>query len=99
MGQPEYDGLPTQDLAELLHKARGPVAEGEDCASLKDMNDKLLARTLCSVCKEEYRQVVVAKCGHMFCKGCVEQRFNSRNRKCPSCNTAFGRDDIIETFC
>lgn len=31
-------------------------------------------------------------------KECLDDRFNSRQRKCPSCSLAFGREDIRQVF-
>ena len=29
---------------------------------------------------------VVTKCGHSFCRECIDHRLNLRNRKCPTCS-------------
>ena len=35
----------------------------------------------CVICKEDYKNPIITKCGHYFCEACALQRF----RKTPSC--------------
>ncbi|KZV74440.1 hypothetical protein PENSPDRAFT_205699 [Peniophora sp. CONT] len=48
----------------------------------------------CSTCRENFRSVYLAKCSHTFCKSCIDTRYASRQRKCPSCQLPFGQADI-----
>ncbi|MCJ1353542.1 MAG: E3 ubiquitin-protein ligase bre1 [Icmadophila ericetorum] len=48
---------------------------------------------LCTVCRKNFKDTVVKTCGHVFCRDCVEERLQSRMRKCPNCNKAFGAND------
>ncbi|KAF7361671.1 putative allantoicase [Mycena venus] len=49
----------------------------------------------CSACKgAEFRDSVIIKCGHTFCKPCVDARLSTRQRKCPACNLPFGAGEV-----
>ncbi|KAJ7076313.1 BRE1 E3 ubiquitin ligase-domain-containing protein [Mycena belliarum] len=49
----------------------------------------------CTACKgAEFRNTVLIKCMHTFCRSCVDSRVTTRQRKCPACNLAFGNNDI-----
>ncbi|CAJ2507028.1 Uu.00g082140.m01.CDS01 [Anthostomella pinea] len=49
----------------------------------------------CSVCKKDFKNTALRTCGHIFCKGCVEDRLVNRLRKCPNCNKSFDRSDAM----
>lgn len=51
----------------------------------------------CSVCCINVKSVILAKCLHTFCKGCLEEYLASRKRKCPLCKIRFSADDM-KTF-
>lgn len=59
---------------------------------------KMLEMTLnmlrCSVCKDRFKQVIITKCYHLFCKECINENLKNRNRKCPACGEKFGQDDV-----
>ncbi|KAF8635226.1 hypothetical protein AX17_004001 [Amanita inopinata Kibby_2008] len=48
----------------------------------------------CSTCKTHFRNTVITKCMHTFCKQCVESRIATRQRKCPACNILFAQSDV-----
>lgn len=48
----------------------------------------------CSICHDRQKEVVVAKCYHLFCNQCVQRALGSRHRKCPTCGTGFGPNDV-----
>ncbi|KAJ7446245.1 BRE1 E3 ubiquitin ligase-domain-containing protein [Mycena galericulata] len=49
----------------------------------------------CTACKgAEFRDTVLAKCMHTFCRSCVDARLSTRQRKCPACNTPFSNNDV-----
>ena len=48
---------------------------------------------ICTVCRKNFKDTAVKTCGHVFCRECVEERLQSRMRKCPNCNKAFGAND------
>ncbi|KAJ7091203.1 BRE1 E3 ubiquitin ligase-domain-containing protein [Mycena epipterygia] len=49
----------------------------------------------CTACKgAEFRDTVLTKCMHTFCRSCVDARLSTRQRKCPACNKPFSKDDV-----
>jgi len=52
----------------------------------------------CSVCNEKPKAVVIARCYHMFCKPCVQERIQSRSRKCPTCADKFAESDVHNIY-
>lgn len=52
----------------------------------------------CSTCVQRFKSVVINRCGHLFCKECIDDRIANRQRKCPSCAIQFGRDDVSTVY-
>ncbi|KAJ8749049.1 hypothetical protein K2173_013493 [Erythroxylum novogranatense] len=52
----------------------------------------------CSICMDRPKEVVITKCYHLFCSHCVQKLFDSRHRKCPSCTTNFGPNDVKPVY-
>lgn len=50
---------------------------------------------VCSVCRSNFKNSVLKTCGHVFCNECIENRITNRMRKCPSCNKAFDKVDVM----
>lgn len=48
----------------------------------------------CTLCDSRFKDTVITKCMHCFCKECVGVRIKMRDRKCPSCNEPFLEGDI-----
>ncbi|OII76048.1 zinc C3HC4 type domain-containing protein [Cryptosporidium andersoni] len=65
---------------------------------LKNENKQLLTLMQCSVCHDKLKDIVIQRCGHLFCKGCIDKSFTSRNRKCPLCHTTYDKYDIKKIF-
>ncbi|KAI0445040.1 ubiquitin ligase protein BRE1 [Xylaria telfairii] len=49
----------------------------------------------CSICKKDFKNTIIRGCGHIFCRGCVDDRLANRMRKCPNCNKSFDKNDIM----
>ncbi|KAI0390799.1 E3 ubiquitin-protein ligase-like protein [Xylariaceae sp. FL0594] len=49
----------------------------------------------CSICKKDFKNTMIRGCGHIFCRGCVDDRLANRMRKCPNCNKAFDKNDVM----
>ncbi|KAG8433449.1 hypothetical protein GDO86_017649 [Hymenochirus boettgeri] len=56
------------------------------------------ARLTCPVCNTRKKDAVLTKCFHVFCFECVKNRYDSRQRKCPKCNAAFGAHDFHRIY-
>lgn len=71
-----------------------------DCSSPRVSQQQLTcilkAIAICTVCRTNFKDTAIVTCGHVFCKGCVEERRTSRSRKCPNCNKSFGQNDTLK---
>jgi len=53
---------------------------------------------ICSICGERKNDCVIAKCGHVFARECVQRNLDNRNRKCPKCGLMFGLADVHDIY-
>lgn len=60
-----------------------------------DEYDMLKQIATCTICRKNFKEVALTKCGHVFCQACVDERYNSRARKCPNCGSPFGQNDKL----
>ncbi|MEQ2196119.1 hypothetical protein XENOCAPTIV_024429 [Xenoophorus captivus] len=44
------------------------------------------------------QETVLTKCFHVFCYECLKMRYDTRQRKCPKCNCAFGANDFHRIY-
>ncbi|MGH0186164.1 UNVERIFIED_CONTAM: hypothetical protein FKN15_020417 [Acipenser sinensis] len=52
----------------------------------------------CPCCNSRTKDAVLTKCFHVFCFECVKTRYDTRQRKCPKCNAAFGANDFHRIY-
>jgi len=52
----------------------------------------------CPSCKVKKKDAVLTKCFHVFCFDCLRTRYETRQRKCPKCNAAFGANDYHRLY-
>lgn len=52
----------------------------------------------CPSCKVKRKDAVLTKCFHVFCYDCLRTRYETRQRKCPKCNAAFGASDYHRLY-
>jgi E3 ubiquitin-protein ligase BRE1 len=48
----------------------------------------------CNSCHLREKNAVLVKCMHVFCRRCLEERIETRQRKCPNCGENFAASDI-----
>ncbi|KAE9411274.1 BRE1-domain-containing protein [Gymnopus androsaceus JB14] len=60
--------------------------------------DQAMAALKCSTCNNSFRDTVLTKCSHTFCRPCVDARISSRQRKCPACNVGFAQSEVLRIF-
>ncbi|VDO46930.1 unnamed protein product [Onchocerca flexuosa] len=63
----------------------------EEIRELKDI-------LTCPSCKVRRKDAVLTKCFHVFCMECMKTRYETRRRKCPKCNAAFGANDYRRMY-
>ena len=82
----------------LLNKAAGMVVAGASAPTPGDRGgselDALRSLVRCNVCRAANKDSVITRCMHVFCRACVDERLESRNRKCPQCATVFAASDV-----
>ncbi|ODV83310.1 hypothetical protein CANARDRAFT_9713 [[Candida] arabinofermentans NRRL YB-2248] len=61
----------------------------------EEINQALLVMTKCQLCNKNFKNVALKVCGHCFCLECINDRLNSRMRKCPNCNKQFSSYDTL----
>lgn len=49
----------------------------------------------CSVCHNNFKNTALKTCGHIFCRGCIDDRIANRMRKCPNCSRMFDKLDVM----
>eukprot|EP00833_Pecoramyces_ruminatium_P005361 jgi/Orpsp1_1/1179393/evm.model.c7180000069144.1 len=63
-------------------------------SNLQKQLDEYKALLKCPSCTLNFKDTVLLKCMHVFCKECIKARYDSRQRKCPTCGESFGNHDI-----
>ncbi|XP_065054662.1 E3 ubiquitin-protein ligase Bre1-like [Rhopilema esculentum] len=56
------------------------------------------AKLNCPCCNTRRKDAVITKCFHVFCMECLKTRYDTRQRKCPKCNAAFGNNDFRKIY-
>lgn len=77
---------------ERAGKADKPGAKSKDDEGLDD-EEKMLKEIpfKCIICKGDYKNPVVTKCGHYFCEKCAMQRYmKDKKRTCANCGADTG---------
>lgn len=94
-----------QKLEETNRVLQGQVSRlrtitGADDAAAELQEEVTLYRGLlrCSVCSERRKDTIITKCYHMFCSQCISKNLETRHRKCPGCNIAFGAGDVKSVY-
>ncbi|KAI9187923.1 E3 ubiquitin-protein ligase bre1 [Blastocladiella emersonii ATCC 22665] len=49
---------------------------------------------LCGTCRTRFKDTAITRCMHTFCRQCVNDRIETRQRKCPTCSEPFGQGDV-----
>ncbi|KAF9469928.1 BRE1 E3 ubiquitin ligase-domain-containing protein [Collybia nuda] len=81
---------------ELEHKLKDTIPV---TGKQKDSETLGLLKLLkCSTCQQNFRNTVITKCMHTFCKQCVDTRITTRQRKCPVCGLGFAQSEVQTIF-
>lgn len=66
------------------------------CLANSSEEEEMLRKfALCSVCRNDFKNAIIKTCGHVFCQACIDARLSNRMRKCPTCNKAFDKMDVM----
>ncbi|GAA5893424.1 hypothetical protein JCM6882_008029 [Rhodosporidiobolus microsporus] len=79
-------------------KASAGVTDPAEVRELKQYNADLSRMIQCSSCRTRLKSVSLSRCGHLFCRECIEARLANRSRKCPACSTLFTSGEVVPVF-
>ena len=101
----EAEAFKTKRLHEELVLCKRKVERLKKIEMASDMDEILkeeireYKETLtCPSCKVKRKDAVLTKCFHCFCYDCLRTRYETRQRKCPKCNAAFGAMDYHRLY-
>ncbi|GAA5911739.1 uncharacterized protein JCM6883_001252 [Sporobolomyces salmoneus] len=80
--------------ASVTASSNSTSSDSNEIRELKKYNADLSKMLKCSTCNLRFKGVIINRCGHTFCKECVDARLANRQRKCPNCGGMFGKDDV-----
>ncbi|KMZ66381.1 E3 ubiquitin-protein ligase BRE1-like protein [Zostera marina] len=86
-----------EELKAMRIKAKELRAQTEGMSVLGKLKQELAEYRgilKCGNCHDRQKEVVIAKCYHLFCNHCVQRTLESRHRKCPTCSASFGPNDV-----
>ncbi|XP_062073247.1 E3 ubiquitin-protein ligase BRE1-like 1 isoform X1 [Humulus lupulus] len=90
-----------EELEVLRRKASRLQAQTEGSSIIEKLQQELgeyREILKCSICLDRTKQVVITKCYHLFCNPCVQHIIETRQRKCPTCSTSFGPNDVKSVY-
>ncbi|KAF9201986.1 E3 ubiquitin-protein ligase bre1 [Haplosporangium sp. Z 27] len=76
-------------------KAESISGEHSEAAKQASRYLKLLK---CPSCDVNFKSHVILRCMHVFCKQCMDNQLEYRQRKCPTCRESFGAKDVKEIY-
>lgn len=74
--------------------SKSDFSNDHDVAILNQEVESMRRCLNCSICGTRYKSVILMKCMHTFCKTCIDNRIETRSRRCPGCGTAFSREEV-----
>nr|XP_056718997.1 E3 ubiquitin-protein ligase BRE1B [Euleptes europaea] len=85
-------------LRRKLEKQRKVEVYADADEILQEEIKEYKAKLTCPCCNTRKKDAVLTKCFHVFCFECVKTRYDTRQRKCPKCNAAFGANDFHRIY-
>ncbi|KAK9397627.1 E3 ubiquitin-protein ligase BRE1B [Crotalus adamanteus] len=85
-------------LRRKLEKQRKVEVYADADEILQEEIKEYKAKLTCPCCNTRKKDAVLTKCFHVFCFDCVKTRYDTRQRKCPKCNAAFGANDFHRIY-
>ncbi|XP_038982477.1 E3 ubiquitin-protein ligase BRE1-like 1 isoform X3 [Phoenix dactylifera] len=86
-----------EDLEVMTRKAAHLRAQTEGSLVLEKLRQEIREYRgilKCSICLDRQKEVVIAKCYHLFCNKCIQRTLENRQRRCPTCGVSFGPNDV-----
>uniref|UniRef100_A0A915KCW5 E3 ubiquitin protein ligase n=1 Tax=Romanomermis culicivorax TaxID=13658 RepID=A0A915KCW5_ROMCU len=82
------------ERSKKYEKASGGTTDEILLEEIRELKEHLT----CPSCKVRRKDGVLTKCYHVFCMDCLKTRYETRQRKCPKCNAAFGANDFKRIY-
>ena len=83
-----------EDLTSMQRKYSSQFGQDPEKAQIQE--ELVLYKKLmkCNSCHIRDKNSVITKCMHVFCRNCLDNRIETRQRKCPNCGEPFGANDV-----
>ena len=81
----------------LEEQAEAEASAGENSEAAKQAA-RYLQLLKCTACDLNFKSHVIMRCMHVFCKPCMDNQLEYRQRKCPTCRENFGAKDVKEIY-
>ncbi|KAF9349220.1 hypothetical protein BGX34_001919 [Mortierella sp. NVP85] len=94
----QSNGSSSSSLGKGTLKQAAPVLlikEGQDTEKQEVLESWYMENLRCSICMEVLEVPTMIKCGHVFCRGCIDKAMES-SRVCPMCRNPVNRSKMIE---
>ena len=78
---------------QMLKTIKRGIGECFECEELKKINQIYYRKLKCRIWNDNLASVTL-KCGHLFCRGCIDENLEKRMRKCGYCKHSFTKDDV-----
>ncbi|KAK3816477.1 MAG: hypothetical protein J3Q66DRAFT_342580 [Benniella sp.] len=94
----QANGSSSSSLGKGTLKQAAPVLlikEGQDTEKQEVLESWYMENLRCSICMEVLEVPTMIKCGHVFCRGCIDKAMES-SRVCPMCRNPVNRSKMIE---
>ena len=95
--QQERDTLQRR-VSRLSASASAGAGGGVASSEVEEQVDYYRRMVKCTLCQENEKNAIIIKCGHTFCRDCIDDRLSNRNRKCPACSQQFDYQGVKELF-
>ncbi|EOD39647.1 hypothetical protein EMIHUDRAFT_462197 [Emiliania huxleyi CCMP1516] len=76
----------------------GAGAAAEPRGGSNEQLDYYRSMVKCPLCKNSNKDTVITKCGHAFCRDCIDSRLSLRERKCPGCSQVFDKSYVKDLW-
>lgn len=81
----------------VVRKPDSAMAENLDGLSNEEVIKRLTLALKCPICQHSISNISSTKCGHLFCKTCIESAARI-DKKCPNCRMKLSIKDIHRIF-
>jgi|TARA_B100000780_G_scaffold262856_1_gene216349 E3 ubiquitin-protein ligase BRE1 len=77
-----------------IQQAQGDIGKMK-VTELKELYGEMETCLKCPVVPTRWKNCIITKCGHMFADESLKEQLEKRNRKCPTCNLKYDKQEIM----